>query len=82
MQARPRDQDSSSKQRPDRRGPQRGGLQSLPVVVAVLVLVAYFAWVCVQMPAHTPSGKGLLVGIFGGAAVGVMALLLGLWLGR
>jgi hypothetical protein len=81
-QATGRDPDAASKRHPGRRGGQLAGLESLPVVVAVLVLVVYFAWVCVQMAAHTPSGNGLLVGIFGGAAAGVAALLLGLWLGR
>ncbi len=81
-EARPTDRDQTRERTSDRGGNQRGSLESLPVGAAVLVLVVYFAWVCVQMASHTPSGKGLLVGIFGGAAAGVLALLVGIWLGR
>lgn len=45
-------------------------------------MLAYFVWVCLQMAPHAQGGDTLLAGIFGGAAGGALALLLGLLLHR
>ncbi len=61
---------------------RRGLLGNLPIIVGVLAMAVYFIWVCLQMSIHAPGGRGLLIAVFGPAAAGIVAVVLGLLLGR
>jgi hypothetical protein len=47
-----------------------------------LILVGYFVWLCAEMSGHAISGGGSLAGIFGSAAVGLIAGGIGMRMGR
>jgi hypothetical protein len=47
-----------------------------------LVLGGYFAWICLEMSRHALGGAPLVAAIFGTEVVAVLALLLGLAIGR
>ena len=44
--------------------------RNLPVVVGAIGLLAWIVWVCLQMAPYAQGGKTLLLGIFGGIALG------------
>ena len=46
---------------------------ALPLIFGVGFCVAFFVWVCLQMAGQTLGGPKLLVGIFGGAILGILA---------
>ena len=54
-----------------RAGPRIG--PALPYVVAVLILVVYFVWMCIEMSTEAPGGGAVPLSIFGGVLLGVLA---------
>jgi hypothetical protein len=52
-------------------GPRIG--PALPYVVAVLLLVGYFVWMCIEMSTEAPGGGAVPLSIFGGVLLGVLA---------
>jgi len=55
---------------------------SLPLIFGVGFCVAFFVWVCLQMAGQTIGGPPLLVGIFGGSVLGILAAGAGMGFGR
>jgi hypothetical protein len=53
----------------------------VPVLVGVVGMVTYFAWVCSQMARHAQGGIWLVIAIFAAIGFGVGAMALGLWKG-
>jgi hypothetical protein len=51
------------------------------VVLGLLALVGLVIWICLQMAPYAPGADGLPAAVFGATAAGVVALLLGRWLG-
>lgn len=46
---------------------------ALPLILGLGFCVAFFVWVCLQMAGQTVGGPPLLLGIFGGAIIGIAA---------
>jgi hypothetical protein len=75
------------KKEEDDSGPKRPELWkkvagSLPLIVGIIFLVSFFVWVCLQMAGQTVGGPKLLVGIFGGAVLGIAAAGAGVGIAR
>jgi hypothetical protein len=75
------DEEKNGKQEKDD-GPKRPDLwkkfaAALPLIFGVGFCVAFFVWVCLQMAGQTVGGPPLLLGIFGGAILGIAAAALG-----
>jgi hypothetical protein len=45
----------------------------LPYAVAVLVLIIYFVWMCIEMSTQAPGGGAVPLSIFGAVLLGVAA---------
>jgi hypothetical protein len=81
------ERDEQKKKEEDDSGPKRPELWkkvagSLPLIVGIIFLVSFFVWVCLQMAGQTVGGPKLLVGIFGGAVLGIAAAGAGVGIAR
>lgn len=45
----------------------------LPYAVAVLLLIIYFVWMCIEMSTQAPGGGAVPLSIFGAVLLGVLA---------
>lgn len=45
----------------------------LPYALAVLLLIAYFVWMCIEMSTEAPGGGAVPLSIFGAVLLGVLA---------
>ena len=66
--------ESSSQTKP--KEPRRGGLRigrALPYLIAVVVLIGYFVWMCIEMSTEAPGGGAVPLSIFGAVLLGVLA---------
>ncbi|HWD64245.1 MAG TPA: hypothetical protein VG405_03655 [Solirubrobacteraceae bacterium] len=45
----------------------------LPYAVAVLLLIMYFVWMCIEMSTQAPGGGAVPLSIFGAVLLGVLA---------
>jgi hypothetical protein len=64
------EQKEEKKQKPDFMKKFAG---ALPLIIGLGFCVAFFVWVCLQMAGQTVGGPPLLLGIFGGAIIGIAA---------
>lgn len=64
------EQKEEKKQKPDFMKKFAG---AFPLIIGVGFCVAFFVWVCLQMAGQTVGGPPLLLGIFGGAIIGIAA---------
>jgi hypothetical protein len=64
------EQKEEKKQKPDFMKKFAG---ALPLILGLGFCVAFFVWVCLQMAGQTVGGPPLLLGIFGGAIIGIAA---------
>ncbi len=55
---------------------------ALPLIFGLGFCVAFFVWVCLQMAGQTVGGPPLLLGIFGGAIIGIAVAGLGVGIAR
>lgn len=54
----------------------KGGLRIgplIPYAVAVLLLVGYFVWMCIEMSTQAPGGGAVPLSIFGAVLLGILA---------
>jgi uncharacterized membrane protein YcjF (UPF0283 family) len=73
------EQKEEKKQKPDFMKKFAG---ALPLIIGLGFCVAFFVWVCLQMAGQTVGGPKLLVGIFGGAVLGIAAAGAGVGIAR
>lgn len=78
MSSNDEDEDKQKKKNGKKDGPKRPDLWkkfagALPLIFGLGFCVAFFVWVCMQMAGQTVGGPPLLVGIFGGAMLGIAA---------
>jgi hypothetical protein len=65
-----------TKESGEAKGPKKKGLRIgsfLPYAVAVLLLVIYFVWMCIEMSTEAPGGGAVPLSIFGAVLLGVLA---------
>ncbi len=76
-----RDSRGADLRRGSRRPSSRPSLgEILPTAAGMVLMGTYFVWVCLQMARHAQGGTRLVVGLFAGAAAGILALAAGfLW---
>jgi len=77
--SRKKDEDDDGSSRPDLWKKFAG---ALPLIFGLGFCVAFFVWVCLQMAGQTVGGPPLLLGIFGGAILGIAAAGLGVGFAR